>query len=296
VPSPAALKAELENLFPSPVYYNTTCHCQPSSQHMEQWEYNAWCHYLLTGQRPAVFRGKVNNVKFAGWKRNRKHYQLVDGRLMRKVLVQDVETDSSESNTQLGTKTVHQLRIVITQAELPELLYKLHNAELGGGHDGRDRVLLKVKSNYWFKGMFEVVSDYVAKCEACSATKTSKAKGPLRPIVATQKGERMTMDHTGPYPDDWDTGARYLLLVIDNFTKFAWGEAFATLDVEPCARWVYNLLLQVGVPRLLCADNGGAFVGKVMRQVQEWLGVQAVHGNPRHPRKCTLFCLLSCLA
>ena len=95
----------------------------------------------------------------------------------------------------------------------------------------------------------------------------------------------MTMDHTGPYSEDSLTGARYLLLLMDNFTKFAWGASFSTLDVEPCARWVYNLLLQVGVPQLLCSDNGGAFVGQVMKQVYEWLGVQAVHGNPRHPCK-----------
>jgi hypothetical protein len=180
---------------------------------------------------------------------------------------------------------VQELRIVVRAEELQELLFKLHNSELGGGHDGRDRVLLKLKANYWFKGMFEVVSEYVACCEACAVTKNTKAKGPLRPIVAKSKGQRLTMDHTGPYPEDWSTGDKYLLLVMDNFTKFAWGATFSTLDVEPCARWVYNLLLQVGVPELLCSDNGGAFVGQVMKQVHTWLGVKPVHGNPRHPGK-----------
>ena len=64
------------------------------------------------------------------------------------------------------------------------------------------------------------------------------------------------------------TGDRWLLLVVDHFTGYVWGETFATKEAEPVASFVYKIYLEFGFPQKIGFDNGREFVNKVMEGLQ----------------------------
>jgi hypothetical protein len=69
------------------------------------------------------------------------------------------------------------------------------------------------------------------------------------------------VDFKGPLHDkEW-----YLLVVLDNFTKYAWGTVFKRKDCEPVANWMYLLFVKDGPPKIWQSDNGGEFVNECMK-------------------------------
>ncbi len=112
----------------------------------------------------------------------------------------------------------HQL-LVIPQAVVPELLELYHSHELSA-HMSRDRLYQLLRKQYYWKGMFHDISQWVAACPKCSTVKTNMPHnaGLLQPIITTQPFEMVAMDITGPLKTSPD-GYKYLLNMIDEFTS-----------------------------------------------------------------------------
>ncbi len=70
------------------------------------------------------------------------------------------------------------------------------------------------------------------------------------------------MDFKGPlqkHPKQW-----YFLVVIDNFTKYVWGEVFQFKHAAPIVEYLHSLTMKETIPEVLQTDNGREFVNKVM--------------------------------
>lgn len=67
--------------------------------------------------------------------------------------------------------------------------------------------------------------------------------------------------------DKW--GYRYLLLMIDSFSKFLWGNSYKTKDSVNVSDFLIRTFLLVGFPQILQHDNGGEFVGEFVQKVLE---------------------------
>jgi len=65
------------------------------------------------------------------------------------------------------------------------------------------------------------VAAFVKQCARCNVKQPSKVKPPLTPIVASALHDRCIFDLT-ELPIDTKTGARYILVVINAFSKFVW--------------------------------------------------------------------------
>lgn len=96
--------------------------------------------------------------------------------------------------------------------------------------------------------------------------------------------ERIAMDVAGPFPVT-DQGNKYILVVMDYFSK--WPEAYAipNQEAETVARVVTdNWISRFGVPLELHSDQGRNFESRVFRKVCELLGIRKTRTTPLHPQ------------
>ena len=96
--------------------------------------------------------------------------------------------------------------------------------------------------------------------------------------------ERIAIDVAGPFPAS-DRGNKYLLVVMDYFTK--WPEVYAVPNQESrtiadCL--VEELFCRFGVPLELHTDQGRNFESNLLREVLERLGIHKTRTTPLHPQ------------
>ncbi len=102
------------------------------------------------------------------------------------------------------------------------ILEETHDSLWAGAHMGRDKTLDKIKEKYHFRDMKNIVSWYIKSCIPCQE---SKRKQPTQALPWGTIQSKGTWDLL--CVDLWDSGVtssrgnRYILTVLDGFSKFA---------------------------------------------------------------------------
>jgi len=160
-------------------------------------------------------------------------------------------------------------------------LKKFHDSPLHGCHQGRDKMLGVLQLQYYWFGMKHAIEEYIKKCEVCSRWKASTTKPPLIPIIAERKNERWLIDFSELETDS--LGMKWMLLLIDSFSKYIWGTSFATKEAINVAQFVFETILREGKPSKLQHDNGGEFIAKVLQDQLSAFGITDVRIAPYSP-------------
>jgi len=90
------------------------------------------------------------------------------------------------------------------------------------GHLSVEKTVRQILQDYWFTRMRRYVKRHVNMCIECLMTKRPRGRQPglLRPIpVGRHPFDTVHMDHIGPFVTA-PTGNKYILVMVDNFTKF----------------------------------------------------------------------------
>ena len=96
--------------------------------------------------------------------------------------------------------------------------------------------------------------------------------------------ERVQIDILGPFPIT-SLGNRYLLVVIDCFTK--WVEAFplSNMRTKTIAEiFVREIVCRYGVPLEVHTDLGRSFDSKLIIELSQLLGIRKTRATPLHPQ------------
>ncbi|KAL5460002.1 hypothetical protein EMCRGX_G033410 [Ephydatia muelleri] len=104
---------------------------------------------------------------------------------------------------------------VVTKKEKMKVLDGCHSAELGGGHFGRDKTLLKISERFYWIGMVNDVKEYCKTCEKCQKAngKFDKFSAELHPIpVKDEEWHTIGVDLIGPLPET-QKGNKYIMTV-----------------------------------------------------------------------------------
>ncbi|GFX98093.1 retrovirus-related Pol polyprotein from transposon 412 [Trichonephila clavipes] len=130
------------------------------------------------------------------------------------------------------------------------------------------------------------VEQWCKSCDACSARKGPKirSRGKLHRYNVGAPFERIAFDILGPLPRT-ESGNKYLLVVIDYFTK--WPEVYPIPDQEAptvAEAVVQHWISRYGVPLQLHSDQGRNFVSAVLKGVCELLGMDKTKTTPLHPQ------------
>jgi len=172
---------------------------------------------------------------------------------------------------------------VVVPVTLRKRLFEItHNA----AHLGSRRTYQQLSASYYWYGMRQDIIRIYHQCQHCA-----KGKGPpLRPHGQLQKIpvgapiNLVTMDILSGLPTA-DDGSKYILVVVDAFTK--WVEAYPLPDQEAatCITAVYNgMFSRFGLPRQLHSDQGRNFESQLVTELCNITGVYKTRTTAFHPR------------
>lgn len=136
-------------------------------------------------------------------------------------------------------------------------------------HIGADKTLDLILKHFWFPGLRQFVSKYVAHCLIC-LSKKRVPRAPLQNITSWDKPDMpfntVHVDALGPLPIS--DGYKFVLIVVDAFTKFCLLYPIQRQDAEELKRVITQAIAQFGVPKLMVADKGRMFES---REFTAWI-------------------------
>ena len=104
----------------------------------------------------------------------------------------------------------------------------------------------------------------------------------LRPEVVGRPLERVALDITEMPMSA--RGNRYVLVVMDYFTKYVWTYALPNQTAEAVADCLVDLVLDQGVPERLHSDQGRQFESQVFGKLCQRLGISKTRTSPYNPQ------------
>ncbi|GKC50875.1 retrovirus-related pol polyprotein from transposon TNT 1-94, partial [Tanacetum coccineum] len=126
-------------------------------------------------------------------------------------------------------------------------------------------------------------------CSACQLGKSRKATHKPKTInIIMEVLHTLHMDLYGPLRVQSINGKKYILVIVDDYSRFTWVKFFRSKDETPA--FVINLLkqLQVGLNktiRFVRTDNGTEFVNKDLTDYYESVGITHEKTVPRTPQQ-----------
>ena len=178
-----------------------------------------------------------------------------------------------------------QCPLMVTPKSLrKELICLFHNAQTAG-HLGRDKTLEQLRRRFWWYGMSVDVRLHIATCGACCRNKPVRKtpKAPLENYQAGHPGDRIHMDLLGPFCES-ASGKRYVLMVIDQFTRWLEIIPLVTQDAQSVTQAFFEqYVVRFGVPVMIHTDQGRNFEGDLFQAFCALLEVVKTRTTPYRP-------------
>jgi len=175
---------------------------------------------------------------------------------------------------------------LVVPVTLRQRLFTLTHAGPTAAHLGSRKTIQQLKNHYFWSGLSGDVNNWCRQCTQCAQSKGP----PLRPHGHLQKVpvgapmDLVTMDVLSGLPTSTD-GSKYILVVVDAFTK--WVEAYAIPDQEAttCMNAAYQgFFSRFGFPRQLHSDQGRNFEATLVKELCALAGIHKTRTTPYHPR------------
>lgn len=166
-------------------------------------------------------------------------------------------------------------KLVVPEHKIKTVLYESHN-EPSAGHQGIERTFSRIKTRYYWPGMYRDTRKYVRECHTCQTTKYNQSRkiGLMGTREVTKPNEIIAADLMGSFPRS-KNGMEYLLIFEDLFTRYAICQPLRSksselikiaIDKELCAR--------LGTPKKLVTDNGKEFVAENVESFLKESGIE----------------------
>jgi hypothetical protein len=156
-------------------------------------------------------------------------------------------------------------RIVVPNTERARTLvvHECHDTPTGA-HQGRDKTLVAVALRFKWKGMSQLVADYVASCIKCQQNKPSNQlrAGELMPLpIPNRPWKDIGIDFMGPFPMTRITKKNGVMMIVDRFTKTKHPVAINMTLTAPQAvsLVIENVVRLHGVPEVITIDRDPRF-------------------------------------
>eukprot|EP00794_Sanderia_malayensis_P014624 gene14624-16139_t len=134
-------------------------------------------------------------------------------------------------------------------------------------------------------GFFKSVENFCACCEICAKNKTvPRPHWPFKPIkVVPIPFYMIGVDLIGPLKTI-RSGNKYILSVIDYYTKYAEAKALPNQEAETIVRALEEIFARHGMPSVLLTDQGRNFESHLMKSVCQLFGIEKRRTTAYHPQ------------
>lgn len=214
----------------------------------------------------------VNLVSQTAWLESAQQKDLETQNLIEKV--QSGEVDSNQyilKNNLLYYKNgTEKPKLYVPKGSRLGIVRMYHDENC---HIGFEKTMSKVCESFWFPGMTNFIKKYISHCLVCIETKTHSGpkQGLLHPIAKNPiPFHTIHLDCTGPFSSSSD-GYKYILIVIDGFTKFCILKPLKTLNGAEMAGTLRDTISMFGTPTLVITDRGTNFnTNQIKSLFSEW--------------------------
>jgi transposase InsO family protein len=145
---------------------------------------------------------------------------------------------------------------------VPQQLIKQYHSSIWTGHYGTMKTLKRLgQARFWWPSLIHDVKIFCRQCQLCQQTKTSTKRivYPLKQTSSSAPWAKTAMDFFGPLPAS-QLGNKYVLVVIDTFSRYVELYALATNSQAYLANIIYHQLVpRHGLPMEFLSDNGAPF-------------------------------------
>lgn len=127
-------------------------------------------------------------------------------------------------------------------------------------HIDSDKTVTLILKHFWFPGLRQFARKYIAHCLVCVSMKRVP-RTPLQTVTSWEKPDApistVHIDALGPLPIS--EGYKFVLILVDAFTKFCFLYPIYRQDVSELKRVLVQAMSLFGVPKLIVADRGRMF-------------------------------------
>uniref|UniRef100_A0A914Y7U5 RNA-directed DNA polymerase n=1 Tax=Panagrolaimus superbus TaxID=310955 RepID=A0A914Y7U5_9BILA len=158
-----------------------------------------------------------------------------------------------------------------------KLLWEEKHAGIFGGHFGTKKVKTILKNQYYWVNMGNDVAEWTKACMQCFAHGSHRRdRPPLHPIKTDLPMQIVGMD-IAEMPMS-EKGFKYMLVIIDHFTKYASAYPLLSKSAEEVAKvFLENWCLrEQRFPRQVISDMGREFDNKLMSRITSLTGVECI--------------------
>lgn len=145
------------------------------------------------------------------------------------------------------------------------------------GHGGIEITIDRLRANgYEWEGMWKDTRKFIRECPECQKIRDVKNSVKARSFTSAvyKPMNRINIDTIGPLPDAGSNGDKYILVIIDCFSRFI--ELYPTKSVEAkeCSSKLLDFIGRYGVPETILSDRGSQFVNDLIDSLCKLIGTQ----------------------
>jgi transposase InsO family protein len=182
---------------------------------------------------------------------------------------------------------IQTLRKVVPSCWKRLMLTQFHDSMFKGTHAGRDKTYFNLSSAYYFKDMAKYVDYFVKSCHICQRVKDPSFAitpwTPLGTIEAKCPWDLVSIDLWSPGVRS-RSGNRYVLTIIDGFSKFATIHSIPNKEATTVALALFQTFSTLGYPARLHSDLGPEFINEVIQAFCEKFGIEKSNTTAYHPQ------------
>nr|GEU38511.1 reverse transcriptase domain-containing protein [Tanacetum cinerariifolium] len=151
------------------------------------------------------------------------------------------------------------------------------------------RTLNELGRKYLVRGLPRLKYDKKHLCPSCQLGKSKKSSHPLKTINNnTEILNTLHMDLCGPLRVESINKKKYILVIVDDYTRFGWVRFLRTKDETPEAIKKFIKTTQVALNttvRFVRTDNGTEFTNKTLTEFYESVGITHNTSVPQTPQQ-----------
>jgi len=131
----------------------------------------------------------------------------------------------------------------------------------------------------------EDARQFCNSCETCAKYTSTKKDPHITPIVSTQPFERLQIDLKDfHHLAEWNDGICQSMSSVCHFSGMPWVHLHKSKESTLIIESLKKLFRENGTPKIVQFDNGGEFTSTELTEWLTSLGIQIIHGRPRHPQ------------
>lgn len=174
-------------------------------------------------------------------------------------------------------------RVLMTEPERHTILDQMHTKD---GHLGVSKTLHKVEARYYWPGISLSVKQFVGSCHICQVNnrKIKNNAPPMHPVPVEEAKPwtQIGIDLVSVCPSR--EGNKYIITVIDYFTKHASARAIPNKSAANVASFLFDLMTTFGFPKVMISDQGREFCNQLIEELTKKTGIDHRVTAPYHPQ------------